>query len=29
MLAERTFTEWGMEYWPSFNDAVLAEASRR
>lgn len=23
MLADREFTEWGMEYWPVFNDAVL------
>lgn len=29
MLSNREFTEWGMEFWPTFNDAVLAEASRR
>ncbi len=29
MLSNREFTEWGMEFWPSFNDAVLAEAGRR
>ncbi|MFM8388591.1 MAG: serine hydrolase [Actinomycetota bacterium] len=29
MLSNREFTEWGMEFWPPFNDAVLAEASRR
>jgi len=23
MFAEREFTEWGMEYWPAFNDEVL------
>ena len=28
MLAEREFDEWGMEYWPTFNDAVLACAER-
>jgi CubicO group peptidase (beta-lactamase class C family) len=26
MLSNREFTDWGMEYWPAFNDAVLAEA---
>lgn len=29
MLSNREFTEWGLEHWPSFNDAVLREASRR
>jgi hypothetical protein len=29
MLANREFTDWGLEYWPAFNDAVLDEASRR
>jgi hypothetical protein len=29
MLANRDFTEWGMEYWPTFNEAVLHEASQR
>ena len=24
-LAKREFTAWGMEYWPAFSDAVLAE----
>jgi hypothetical protein len=24
MIAEREFDEWGMEYWPAFNDAVLS-----
>lgn len=24
MLAEREFEEWGMEYWPAFNDSVLS-----
>ena len=28
MLAEREFDEWGMEYWPTFNDAVLTCLSR-
>jgi hypothetical protein len=28
MFAEREFTEWGMQYWPVFNDAVLAALSR-
>ena len=27
MLANREFTEWGLEYWPQFNEAVLAEAA--
>ena len=26
MLSNREFTEWGMDHWPAFNDAVLAEA---
>jgi len=26
MLSNREFTEWGLEYWPAFNDVVLAEA---
>lgn len=25
MLANREFTEWGLEWWPPFSDAVLAE----
>lgn len=29
MLSNREFTEWGLEYWPTFNEAVLNEASRR
>lgn len=29
MLANRDFTDWGLEYWPSFNDAVLAELRNR
>ena len=29
MLANREFTEWGLEFWPAFNDAVLAEAGQR
>jgi len=29
MLSNREFTEWGMEYWPVFNEAVLIEASQR
>ena len=28
MIAEREFDEWGMQYWPVFNDAVLAALSR-
>ena len=24
MTAEHEFDEWGMEYWPAFNDAVLS-----
>lgn len=28
MLAEREFDEWGMEYWPGFNDAVLRARPR-
>jgi hypothetical protein len=28
MLAEKEFDEWGMEYWPAFNDAVLAAIGR-
>ena len=28
MFAEREFTEWGMQYWPVFNDAVLTALSR-
>lgn len=27
MLANREFDEWGMTYWPAFNDAVLAACS--
>lgn len=27
MLAHREFDEWGMQYWPTFNDAVLAACS--
>jgi CubicO group peptidase (beta-lactamase class C family) len=27
MLANREFTEWGLDYWPQFNEAVLAEAA--
>lgn len=26
MLSNREFTEWGLDYWPTFNDAVLHEA---
>lgn len=26
MLAEREFDEWGMQWWPAFNDAVLSSA---
>ena len=29
MLSNREFTEWGMQFWPDFNDAVLTEAGRR
>ena len=29
MLSNREFTEWGLEYWPAFNDAVLAEAGQQ
>lgn len=29
MLSSREFTEWGLEFWPSFNEAALAEASQR
>lgn len=29
MLANRDFTQWGMEFWPAFNEAVLREASKR
>jgi hypothetical protein len=28
MFAEREFTEWGMQHWPVFNDAVLTALSR-
>jgi hypothetical protein len=28
MIAERDFDEWGMQYWPEFNDAVLGALSR-
>lgn len=28
MLAEKEFDEWGMAYWPSFNDAVLSAVGR-
>ena len=28
MLAEKEFDEWGMHYWPAFNDAVLAAIGR-
>jgi CubicO group peptidase (beta-lactamase class C family) len=24
MITEREFDEWGMEHWPTFNDAVLS-----
>jgi len=27
MIAEREFDEWGMQYWPVFNDAVLSALS--
>lgn len=29
MLSNREFTEWGLDHWPDFNEAVLFEASRR
>ena len=29
MLSNREFTEWGLEHWPTFNDAVLAEAGQQ
>lgn len=29
MLSNREFTEWGLDHWPPFNEAVLSEASRR
>lgn len=29
MLSSREFTEWGLDYWPVFNEAVLNEACRR
>lgn len=28
MLAEKEFDEWGMTYWPTFNDAVLSAVGR-
>ncbi len=28
MCSERDFNEWGMQYWPAFNDAVLAGLGR-
>ncbi len=28
MLAEKEFDEWGMQYWPVFNDAVLKAIGR-
>jgi hypothetical protein len=28
MLAEKEFDEWGMAYWPTFNDAVLSAMGR-
>lgn len=28
MLAEKEFDEWGLQYWPPFNDAVLASIGR-
>ena len=24
MLADREFDEWGMQYWPEFNDLVVS-----
>jgi CubicO group peptidase (beta-lactamase class C family) len=28
MLAEKEFDEWGMAFWPTFNDAVVAAVGR-
>ena len=28
MLAEKEFDDWGMQYWPAFNDSVLASIGR-
>lgn len=29
VLAERSFDQWGMSYWPSFNDALIDEWTSR